>query len=277
MRYGFVLPSGSAADAADLAAEAERAGWDGFFCWEPTWGVDAWVMLTAAAMRTTTIRLGTMVTPLPKRKPWEVASQAATLDNLSGGRVILSIGLGAPDPRFWIFEDDPGRKVRAEMMDEALDMMALMWRGEAFSYEGKHFHAKRPEMMIPPPTTQQPRIPTWVVGLWPAPRSMRRSARWDGWLPYFRSDQPGPNRPELAQLADAVQWLTEERASHGLDMSGYDVVMEGNTEPGAEAVAEVQAWEEAGATWWLEANWQIDSAVAVEWCRGRLRAGPPRP
>src|SRR5690606_40977077 len=99
MKYGFVLPGGDARVAADLAAEAEQGGWDGFFCWEPTWGNDAWIMLTAAAMRTSTIRLGTMLTPLPKRKPWEVASQVLTLDNLSGGRVILSVGLGAPEPR----------------------------------------------------------------------------------------------------------------------------------------------------------------------------------
>lgn len=276
MKYGFVLPSGSAADAADLAVEAERAGWDAFFVWEPTWGVDAWVMLTAAAMRTNTIRLGTMVTPLPKRKPWEVASQSATLDNLSGGRVILSVGLGAPDDRFWIFEDDPGRKERAEMMDEGLEMLSLMWRGEAFTYEGKHYHAKKPELLIPPPAKQQPRIPTWVVGLWPAPKSMRRSARWDGWLPNFRAEGQRVDRPNPEQLAEGVAWLRDERARHGLTMAGYDVVMEGNTTPGPDAVAEVRDWERAGATWWLEANWEVPEESAVEWSRERLRAGPAR-
>jgi alkanesulfonate monooxygenase SsuD/methylene tetrahydromethanopterin reductase-like flavin-dependent oxidoreductase (luciferase family) len=276
MKFGFVMPSGDAAAAADLAVEAEQAGWDGFFCWEPTWGVDAWVMLTAAAMRTTTIRLGTMVTPLPKRKPWEVASQAAALDNLSGGRVILSVGLGAPDPRFWIFEDDPGRKVRAAQLDESLAMLALMWRGEAFTFEGEHYHAKLPTMMIPPPTIQQPRIPTWVVGLWPAPRSMRRSARWDGWLPNVRGDTPGPSEPKPEQIADAVAWIRTERAKSGLTMDGYDVVLEGNTEPGAAAVAEARSWADVGATWWLEANWSVAEGEAVEWSRGRLRAGPPR-
>jgi alkanesulfonate monooxygenase SsuD/methylene tetrahydromethanopterin reductase-like flavin-dependent oxidoreductase (luciferase family) len=277
MKYGFVFPAGNAAEGAELAVEAERAGWDGFFTWEATWGVDAWVLLTAAAMRTTTIRLGTMVTPLPKRKPWEVASQAATLDNLSGGRVTLSVGLGAPDARFWIFEDDPGRKVRAEMMDEGLEMLALMWRGEAFSYEGNHYHAKRPDQMIPPATTQQPRIPTWVVGLWPAPKSMRRSARWDGWLPNFKTPGDGLDRPNYEQLAAGVAWIREERERHGLGMDDYDVVMEGNTSPGPEAVAEVREWERAGATWWLEANWQVEATTAFEWSRGRLRAGPPRP
>jgi alkanesulfonate monooxygenase SsuD/methylene tetrahydromethanopterin reductase-like flavin-dependent oxidoreductase (luciferase family) len=277
MRYGFVLPSGDARVAADLAAEAERAGWDGFFVWEPTWGNDAWVMLTAAAMRTETIRLGTMLTPLPKRKPWEVASQAATLDNLSGGRVILSVGLGAPEPRFYMFEDDPGRKVRAEMLDEGLEMLALMYRGEPFTYEGKHFRAKRPDMMIPPPTRQQPRITTWVVGLWPAPKSMRRVARWDGWLPNYRPAGAGPDRPEVEQLAEGVAWLREERARHGLTMEGYDVIQEGNTEPGANAIAEVERWAEAGATWWLEADWSAPEDRVVEVCQKRLRAGPPRP
>jgi alkanesulfonate monooxygenase SsuD/methylene tetrahydromethanopterin reductase-like flavin-dependent oxidoreductase (luciferase family) len=276
MRFGFVLPSGDAAAAAELAVETERAGWDGFFTYEPTWGVDAWVVLTAAAMRTSTIRLGTMVTPLPKRKPWELASQAATLDRLSGGRVILSIGLGAPDARFWMFEDDPGRKVRAEMMDEGLAMLALMWRGEAFEFSGQHYHAHRPDMMIPPPSAQQPRIPTWVVGLWPAPRSMRRSARWDGWLPNARNPD-GAGRPDRQQLTDAVAWLRDERARAGLTMDGYDVVMEGNTDSGPAAIDEVRTWEQAGATWWLEANWELPEGDAFAWCRDRLRAGPPRP
>src|SRR6266568_4714085 len=114
MRYGWVLPYGDARTAAELAVVAEDHGWDAFFVWEPVWGIDAWVALTAAAMRTERIRLGTMLTPLPRRLPWDVASQVATLDNLSGGRVILSVGLGAPDDRWWLFEDDPGRRTRAE-------------------------------------------------------------------------------------------------------------------------------------------------------------------
>ena len=271
-----MLPGGDVTDAVELAVEAENAGWDGFFAFEPTWGMDAWVVLAAAAVRTERIRLGTMVTPLPKRKPWEVASQAVTVDRLSGGRVILSVGLGAGDPRFWMFEDDPGRRVRAELMDEGLDLLALMYQGKPFEYQGQHFHAHRPDMMVPPPSVQQPRIPTWVVGLLGAPRSMRRSARWDGWLPNVRGDQPGPARPTYEQLAEGVAWLREERARHGLTMDGYDIVMEGNTEPGEKTDAEVGAWGEAGATWWLEANWTLSEKEVVESCRARLRAGPPR-
>ncbi|HSJ60770.1 MAG TPA: LLM class flavin-dependent oxidoreductase, partial [Jiangellaceae bacterium] len=95
MKFGFTLPSGDARTAAETAAIAEQAGWDGFFVWEPVWGVDAWVCLAAAAMRTKRIKLGTMLTPLSRMRPWKLASETATLDNLSGGRVILSVGLGA--------------------------------------------------------------------------------------------------------------------------------------------------------------------------------------
>jgi alkanesulfonate monooxygenase SsuD/methylene tetrahydromethanopterin reductase-like flavin-dependent oxidoreductase (luciferase family) len=276
MRYGFVLPAGGAAVAADLALEAEQAGWDGFFCPEGIWSVDPWVSLAAAAMRTTTIRLGTMLTPLPRRHPWEVASQAATLDNLSGGRVILSVGLGATDPRFWIFEDDPGRRVRAERLDEALEMLTLLWREEPFSYDGRHYRARPATILIPPAPAQRPRIPIWVVGLWPARRSMSRSARWDGWLPYFETPGEALNRPDQARLADGVGWLRAERERLGRPMSGYEVVMEGSTTPGPEAVAEVATWAEAGATWWLEADWTLTAKEVVAASRARLRAGPPR-
>jgi alkanesulfonate monooxygenase SsuD/methylene tetrahydromethanopterin reductase-like flavin-dependent oxidoreductase (luciferase family) len=204
-----------------------------------------------------------------------VASQVLTLDNLSGGRVILSVGLGvANESRFWMFEDDPGRKVRAEMLDEGLELIELLCQGQAFEYTGRHYRAHRPDMMIPPPSTQQPRVTTWVVGLWPAKRSMRRSARWDGWLPNF-ADVGGPGLPPPEKLAEAVTWIAQERAGRGLGMEDYDVVVEGTTEPGQEAVAQVQAWADAGATWWLEAAWGMEGDV-TEQCRARLRAGPPR-
>jgi alkanesulfonate monooxygenase SsuD/methylene tetrahydromethanopterin reductase-like flavin-dependent oxidoreductase (luciferase family) len=269
VRYGFVFPGGDPVAAADLAAEAEVAGWDGFFCWEGIWAVDAWVSLAAAAVRTSTIRLGTMLTPLPRRLPWDLASQSATLDNLSGGRVILSVGLGAPEDRFWIFEDDPGRRVRAERLDEGLAMVSAMWLGQPFSFEGKHFRAKHTDQMIPPAAQQRPRIPVWVVGLWPVPRSMRRVARWDGWLPNIAANGgAGPARPEV--LAEGVAWLRTERERLGLSMAGFDVVVEGS----ADDLALVPAYQEAGATWWLEADWGIETDM-VDACRERLRAGPP--
>ena len=98
MKYGAVLPGGTAAEQLELALLAEQAGWDGLFAWEAAYGVDAWTLLAAVAARTSRIRLGTMLTPLPWRRPWKVASQVATLDQLSGGRAILAVGVGAPDP-----------------------------------------------------------------------------------------------------------------------------------------------------------------------------------
>src|SRR6476659_103706 len=95
MKFGVVLPGGSPDVQLALAVAAERAGWDGVFVWEAAYGVDAWCLLSAMAMRTERIRLGTMLTPLPWRRPWKVASQVATVDQLSGGRAVLGIGVGA--------------------------------------------------------------------------------------------------------------------------------------------------------------------------------------
>ncbi|MEU4289509.1 LLM class flavin-dependent oxidoreductase [Kribbella sp. NPDC026596] len=285
MRYGFVMAAGDARAAAELAALAEEHGWDGFFVWESVWGIDAWVMLGAAAMTTERIRLGTMLTPLPRRKPWDVAGQTSTVDNLSNGRVTLAVGLGvAGEERFWLFEDDPGRKVRAELMDESLEMLQYLWRDEPFEFAGKHYRSKKiaelmPPAPAPPPPVQQPRIPTWVVGAWPRPKSMRRAALQDGWLPNYivpPGGQPGELTPEL--LAEGVAWIRQERAAHGLTMDGYDVVAEGTTTADDPNAADtVRPWANAGATWWIDADWSsMDPTAARVAAERRLRAGPPR-
>jgi alkanesulfonate monooxygenase SsuD/methylene tetrahydromethanopterin reductase-like flavin-dependent oxidoreductase (luciferase family) len=279
MRYGWVLPYGDARTAAELAAAAEQSAWDGFFVWEPVWGIDAWVALSAAAMTTERIRLGTMLTPLPRRLPWDVASQVATLDHLSNGRVILAIGLGAPDDRWWIFEDDPGRRERAERMDEALELMQGLWSGEPFAYEGTHYRARPADRMIPPPPVQWPRPPIWVVGAWPRPKSMRRAARLDGWLPAHMPKGEGDREMTPEVLRAGVEWLRERRAAEGLGMDGYDVVAEGTTPPDPQAAgAIVRPWLDAGATWWIDADWADMDPVRVRAAaETRLRAGPPRP
>jgi len=143
MKYGFVLPFGDARTAADLACAAEGAGWDGFFVWEPVWGIDAWVSLAAAAMRTERIRLGTMLTPLSRMRPWKLASETVTLDHLSNGRVILAVGLGAVDTGFKAFDEVTDRKTRAELLDEGLELLTALWRGKPFNYAGKHYKVER--------------------------------------------------------------------------------------------------------------------------------------
>jgi len=284
MRYGFVIPYGDARTTAELAALAEEHGWDAIFVWESIWGMDAWAMLAAAAMTTERIKLGTMLTPLPRRKPWDVAGQTSTVDNLSNGRVILSVGLGvAGDSRFWMFEDDPGRVVRAEQLDEALEMLPHLWRDQPFEFEGKHYRARKPADLMPPappPPVQQPRIRTWCVGAWPRRKSMRRVAGQDGWIPNY-APAGATERTEMtpAVLADGVTWIREHRAEQGLTMDGYDVVMEGTTpaDDPAKAAESVRPWAEAGANWWLDADWSSMDPVEVRAAaERRLSAGPPR-
>src|SRR5690242_15276407 len=159
MKYGFVLPFGDARTAAELAKLAEDAGWDGFFTYEAAWGIDAWVSLAAAAMTTSRIRLGTMLSPISRMRPWKLASETATVDNLSGGRVILAVGLGAIETGFEQFGEVTDRKTRAELVDECLEILTGLWRGQPFSFEGKHYHVKECDFMPPPPPVQQPRIP----------------------------------------------------------------------------------------------------------------------
>jgi alkanesulfonate monooxygenase SsuD/methylene tetrahydromethanopterin reductase-like flavin-dependent oxidoreductase (luciferase family) len=276
VRYGFVLPWGDARTAADLAATAERSGWDGFFVWEPVWGIDAWVCLAAAAMTTTWIRLGTMLTPLPRRRPWDLAGQAATLDNLSGGRVILSVGLGAAHAGWLAFEPDPGRRVRAQLLDEGLEIVTGLWSGQPYEFEGTHYRVTPSDFVPPPPPVQRPRIPVWVVGGWPATRSMARAARFDGWLPNaVVGKSAGPATPD--QVRAGAEWIRDFRVVEGLPTGGYDIVCEGTTPGDPEAgAAIVRPWRDAGATWWIEADWGVAREAVRDYAEERLSAGPPR-
>lgn len=275
MRYGFVLPHGDAALAAALTAEAEAAGWDGFFVWEPVWGVDAWVSLTAAAMRTTSIRLGTMLSPLSRMRPWKFASESATLDRLSGGRVIVSVGLGAVDTGFAAFGEETDRTTRAELLDEGLAIVEGLWRGQPFSFSGKHYSVQETTFNVPPPPVQQPRIPIWVVGAWPRPKSMRRALRYDGLIP----SAIGADGVARQATPEEIREIAAHVREHRDNLAAYDIVVEGVT-PGDDAgaaAAVVRPWAEAGATWWLEAMWQLPQDDAAPGAlRARLRQGPPR-
>jgi hypothetical protein len=275
MKYGFVLPCGDARTAADFAHDAEQAGWDGFFVWEPVWGIDAWVALTAAAMRTECIRLGTDLTPLSRMRPWKLASETATLDNLSNGRVILAVGLGAIDTGFAEFGEVTDRRTRAELLDEGLDILTGLWRGQPFSYDGKHYQIRPTEFMPPPPPVQQPRIPIWTVGAWPRPKSMRRVLRCDGILPCVMGD----DREWGDVTPDVIREIRAFVEANRTEPGPFDIVMEGET-PGdnaAEAAAIVGKWAEAGATWWVESRWEVPrDAEGLKIARERVLQGPPR-
>src|SRR5215211_309557 len=131
MRYAINMPHfgpfGDPRRLAELAREAEQAGWDGFFLWDhllfeqPLPMVDPWVAMAAMAMTTERIKLGALVTPLPRRRPRKLAREIVTLDHLSNGRLIVGVGIGGD---WWgeysAFGESPDDKLHAAMLDEGL-------------------------------------------------------------------------------------------------------------------------------------------------------------
>jgi alkanesulfonate monooxygenase SsuD/methylene tetrahydromethanopterin reductase-like flavin-dependent oxidoreductase (luciferase family) len=282
MRYGFVVPYADARDFAELAALGERHGWDGVFTWEAVWGVDAWVTLAAAAMTTQRIRLGTLLTPVPRLKPWDLATRVGTLDRLSGGRAILGAGLGALHEGWTAFEADEGRRVRAEKLDECLAIYDGLMRGQPYEFSGRHYTARPTDFMPPPPPIQRPRPPVWVVGAQVAGRdrqpSLRRAARWDGLLPQFIGPEPQASTSELQRLAGLVEQVRAYREEEALPWEGYDVVLEADStgEWKVTTPLDPSAWADAGVTWWVESWWSVprgpDGLAEVG---RRIREGPP--
>jgi alkanesulfonate monooxygenase SsuD/methylene tetrahydromethanopterin reductase-like flavin-dependent oxidoreductase (luciferase family) len=279
MKYGISIPNfGYYFDArrtAELAHKAEEAGWDGFFVWDhlhwpmhPAPVADPWVLLTAIALRTERIRLGTMVTPLSRRRPWKLARETLTLDHLSNGRLILGVGLGYfEEEEFAIFGEATQPRKRAEMLDEALQVLDGLWSGEPFHFDGEHYHLN--EIQYHPAALQQPRIPVWVAGMWPNKAPARRAARWDGFFPIPKEDRPlSPD--EVHEI------LTIVRANRPIESAdAFDMVVSGYSE-GGEAQWDqdlIHPLRKAGATWFLEAcdPWRYDYDQAL----ARIRKGPP--
>ncbi len=274
MKFGFVLPIGDARTAADFAHQAEQSGWDGFFVWEPVWGIDAWVSLAAAAMVTEHIRLGTMLTPLSRMRPWKLASETATLDNLSNGRVILAVGLGAIETGFEDFGEFTSRKIRAELLDEGLEILTSLWSGEHFHFTGRHYQVEVTENTFrpPPPPLQKPRIPIWVVGAWPSMKSMQRVLRYDGLLPAVLGND-GKVRLDMitpGEILTMKQFIAEHRDQD----TPFEIIMEGQT-PGDDlqkAREIINQYREVGVTWWIESLWSIQE---IEKVLARIQQGPP--
>ena len=157
MKFAFVVPYAAELAFADLAQLGERRGWDGIFSWEALYGVDAWVELGAAAMVTERIRLGTLLTPASRHRPWDLASKVGSVDRISGGRAVMSVGLGALHPGWLAFEADEGRAARATKLDESLAIYAGLLGGEpGFSYDGDYYSARPNDFSLPPPTPQRP-------------------------------------------------------------------------------------------------------------------------
>lgn len=273
MRYGFIFFGGDARQAAEYAYEAEKAGWDGFFVPDAPYGFDPWVTLTACAMRTEGIKLGTMLTPVSRRRPWKLASELLTLDLLSGGRVILGVGLGAVDTGFAEFGEETDRKARAERVEETLDIVQKLFQNQPFSYTGKHYQLKPMRFYPQLPDGYQPHVTVWMVGAWKREKSMRRALRYDGLLPNVIGEEGASGAYSPETVREMKAYIDQHRASD----KPYDIVVE-RTTPGddpEQAAAIVRPYAEAGATWYLEGMWDVKDNALAGLLR-RIQQGPPR-
>ena len=264
----------------ELAAEAEAAGWDGVFVWDhiareedPSLpATDPWIAVAGMAVRTQRVRLGIMVTPLARRRPWKVAREAVAVDALSGGRFALGVGLGGGgQAEFAAFGEEADPRARAELLDEGLAILDGLWSGEPFSFEGRHHRVSGAHFL--PRSVQEPRVPLWVAGRWPNRRPFRRAARWDGVFPVFEGVSAG-EMPAPEDVAEAVRYT---RAHRPHDDAPFDVAVESASagEDRAADAALAATYARAGLTWWVE---------ALGWFRGlldttreRIRRGPPGP
>ena len=284
MKYGIYLPNfgpyGDVKTLVQLAKDAERAGWDGFFIWDHIAGwdlpmVDPWVALAAIATSTEKIRIGTTVTPLPRRRPWKIAREVTSIDQLSGGRLTLSVGIGGGEGEWDHLGEETDLKTRGEMLDEALEILVGLWSGEEFTYAGEHYQVNKARFT--PTPIQRPRIPIWVGGFWPNKKPFRRAAKWDGSFPLL---DVWENEAELALFEEVVQYLKEHRESD----EPFDIVMMGVTRDAEdpEGLELVRQRAERGATWWLEALTPFRGGKdymeewPVEAMRERVLLGPPK-
>ncbi|MEV4253363.1 LLM class flavin-dependent oxidoreductase [Spirillospora sp. NPDC049652] len=286
MRSSINIPNfGDFADprtVAKVAVAAEEAGWDALFVWDhlthdrrPRPFGDPWMLLTAAALATRRIRLGTMVTPVARRRPQQLARQVATLDVLSGGRVTLGVGLGDRDD-FSAFGEPTDRRVLAERLDEGLELIQRFWTGEPVTFAGRHYQADGIALL--PATVQQPRPPIWVAGFWPRRPPMRRAARFDGAVPLFVSASHG-HAPPVHEVRDLVAYVREQREAlpEGRDARPFEIVVGGvsPTDP-ARAADLLGPLAEAGATWWDERQpMDGDDLDRLAPVLARVEQGPP--
>ena len=260
---------------ADLAYDAEQAGWDGFFLWDHILiersgnyeMVDPWIALAAVAMKTEKIRIGTMVTPLPRRRPWKLARETISLDHLSNGRLILGVGLGAPlKTEYATFGENPDPKILAKKLNEGLDILTGLWSGNLFGYKGEYYQLKKVKFL--PKPVQSPRIPIWVGGGWPAKAPFRRAAKWDGVVPIHVA---WPKQLTPKDVKDMMRYIESHRTSS----DPFEVCVGTNTSDDPEKAAElITSFAEAGATWWMEGIYGLRGSF--EEMRSLIQKGPPK-
>jgi len=272
VQYGLALPIGGACVEprliVELAENAEASGWDGVFVEDYLWyqgnaampTCDPWGVLAVIAVRTTCVRLGFEVVALPRRRPWIVARQAATVDRLSEGRFILGVAQGdTGDPGFTHAHETLDTRIRAERLDEGLAIIAGLWTGEPFSFHGKHFTLE--EVTFLPVPAQRPRPPIWIGGGYPNRGPVDRALRWDGACMYRRhgGHLNADDVRELRARAQGRPWTIVVGGQPRRD--DWD-----------EERSQIEAVRDAGADWWIES---IEPGAPDEMGRAATR-GPLR-
>jgi alkanesulfonate monooxygenase SsuD/methylene tetrahydromethanopterin reductase-like flavin-dependent oxidoreductase (luciferase family) len=279
IHYGLTLSSvgelGSAADMAHLARLAEESGWDGFFLedyilfWNnDAWpNYDLWIALAAMAIHTKRITLGTMVTPLNRRRPWKLAREALTLDQLSQGRLVLGIGLGNKNDKDFV---KFGEATNSKKLNESLAILTGLLSGEPFSFSGDYFQLG--EVQFVPKSVQQPRIPIWIGGGYPLPGPTERAIQYDGSCMYHvPADQQWVDMSpdDIHNLRERVRMTRGNAAA-----DAYTIAVGGRMrgENLDEERAHIRAIEQAGANWWVE-HVEVDAAHIM---REKVARGPVR-
>jgi hypothetical protein len=250
---------------ARLAAEAEEHGWDGVFVWdhlrwrEPVVDVaDAWITLAAIAMATERVRIGPMVSPLPRRRPAKVAKEAAALDRLSGGRLTLGVGIGEDrfGGEFSMTGEQLEVRIRAQMLDESLEILAAAWSGEPVRHRGEHYTVHGHALL---PTPGAAAGDSGVGGGFPGQGQADPPGRAARRVLPGQPRAPGPagrgGRHDSARCAVPTPGRTTSRSPLA-------------------AGTELAPYVAAGATWWMAAfSWE---AMSVDTVRGVIKDGPAR-
>ncbi len=278
IKYGIVTPNigefyGSIDNLVKISQKIETTGWNGHFIWDWILGnkdpihqiVDPWIALTAMASRTKKIKLGTNITPIPRRRPWKLARETVSLDRFSNGRLILGVGLGfPPEEEFAAFGEESDIKIRAKKMDEGLEVLLGLWSGTKFSYNGEYY--KIDNVTFLPKALQTPRIPIWGAGTWPFKKPFIRSTKLDGVVPMDNDDY----FPTPKTLLEIISLIKEHRSN----MKDFDIVacvrtMGIDSQKREELLSE---YIDVGATWLVES---IDESTDKTECFDFIEQGPP--
>ncbi len=262
-------------DLAEVAKEAENAGWDGFFLWDhlvfmeglnvPV--IDPWIALSAIAMKTEKIKIGPLITPISRRRPWKLAREIVSLDHLSNGRLILGVGLGAPEYDFVTFGEEFDNNIRAKKLDEGLDILLGLLSGNDFSYEGDHYKIKNVKFL---PTPVNGKIPIWVAGMWPNKKPFLRASKFDGVFPIHAD---WPQKLTQGDIKQIISLVNKNRK----DSNRFDIIIAGDTpSSSSEGINVLKPYKEIGVTWWCENIDLFRFKNSAEKMLERVRQGPPR-